>query len=148
MMQTADLILDALPNENIGELTATLHEAQLPHNDLAGTDKRFFCASVDGTIVGYVGLEIYRKDALLRSAVIFKPARSKGYGRQMVEALLDIAFQVGVERVWLLTETAPEFFEKLGFSRVDRALAPSSIVASEEFASMCPTSAVFMLRAL
>jgi amino-acid N-acetyltransferase len=148
MTPPAVLTLDALPGENVGDLAATLHEARLPHADLAGADKRFFCASVDGAIVGYVGLEIYGTDALLRSAVVFRAARGNGYGRQMVDALLEIAFEVGVQRVWLLTETATGFFEKAGFVRAPRSLAPPAIAATEEFAAICPGSAAFMLRTL
>lgn len=147
-MMAVLLTLDALPGEDVGELAATLSEARLPHADLAGPDKRFFCASVEDTIVGYVGLEIYGIDALLRSAVVFIPARHKGYGRLMVQRLLDIADQLGVKRVWLLTETAAGFFAKEGFVVVDRALAPASIAASEEFATVCPASATLMLREL
>lgn len=145
---TAQLTLDALPGEDVGEMAATLRDAQLPHADLAGADKRFFCASVEGTIVGYVGLEIYGIDALLRSAVVFIPARHKGYGRLMVRQLLEIANQLGVKRVWLLTEVAAGFFAKEGFVAVERALAPTSIAASEEFATICPASATFMVREL
>lgn len=148
MTEQPILTLEALPKENVGDMTATLHEARLPHADLAGADKRFFCASIDGTVVGYVGLEIYGAEALLRSAVVFMAARGKGFGRQMVDALLEIAFEVGVQRVWLLTQTARGFFEKLGFVSVDRSQAPPAIVASEEFASACPPSATFMLRRL
>ncbi len=142
------LTLDALPGEDVGDLAATLSEARLPYADLAGADKRFFCASVEDTIVGYVGLEIYGIDALLRSAVVFIHARHKGYGRLMVQQLLDIADQLGVKRVWLLTEVAAGFFAKEGFVVVDRGLAPASIAASEEFATICPASATFMLREL
>lgn len=142
------LTLEPLPGENIGELATTLHEARLPHGDLFGADKRFFCATVEGIVVGYVGLEIYGKDALLRSAVIFMPSRGKGFGRQMVAALLEIALHLGVERVWLITQTAAGFFEKLGFVRVDRALAPPAIAATEEFRTICPAEATFMMRTL
>ncbi len=146
--ELAALTLEALPNENVGELAATLHDAALPHADLIGADKRFFCAVVDDGIVGYVGLEIYGAEALLRSAVIFRAARGKGYGRMMIEALLDIAFEVGIQRVWLLTETATAFFEKLGFQTVDREKAPPAIAATDEFAALCPDTASLMVRAL
>lgn len=148
MTELATLTLEALPSENVGELASTLHEARLPHVDLAGADKRFFCATVGGTVVGYVGLEIYGREALLRSAVVFKSARGRGFGRQMIDALLEIAFEVGIKRVWLLTETATGFFEKLGFVSADRSLAPPAIATTEEFVAVCPASAIFMVRTL
>jgi amino-acid N-acetyltransferase len=146
MSGTAALTLEALPGERVDELAATLHDARLPSSDLAGSDKRFFCAHVGSTAVGYVGLEIHGEDALLRSAVIFKHARGQGWGRQMVEGLMEIAFDVGVERVWLLTETAAGFFAKVGFHPVDRLVAPPEIATSEEFTRLCPSRATLMLR--
>jgi amino-acid N-acetyltransferase len=50
----------------------------------------------------------------------------------------------GVEQVFLLTETAPVFFGRLGFSDVDRAAVPDTIRATVEFASACPASARVM----
>ena len=66
----------------------------------------------------------------------------------MIERLLALAGDYGIERVWLLTTSAPGFFAKLGFSDVDRASVPAAIAASEEFTHLCPDTAVCMVRAL
>jgi N-acetylglutamate synthase-like GNAT family acetyltransferase len=146
VMDAGDVILEPLPGDGLDDLAATLHDADLPHRDLAGTSKRFFCASVGGEIVGYVGLEISGADALLRSAVIFIHARHRGLGRAMVERLLANARDYGIMRVWLLTTSARGFFAKLGFADIDRVAVPTVIAASEEFALHCPTSAACMIR--
>ena len=143
-----ELVLEPLPGDGMDDLAATLREAELPHQDLAGKSKRFFCASVSGEIVGYVGLEITGADALLRSAVIFIRARRRGLGRAMIERLLALAAEYGIERVWLLTTSAPGFFARLGFADVERTMVPLAIAASEEFGDLCPATAVCMLRAL
>lgn len=148
MGEPGSLILEPLPGDDIDELAATLREAELPHQDLGGLTKRFFCASVGGKIVGYVGLEISGTDALLRSAVIFIRARHCGHGRSMVERLLAVATDYGVERVWLLTTSAPGFFAKIGFTDVNRATVPTALAASEEFALHAPATAVCMVRDL
>lgn len=148
MTEADSLILEPLPGDDIDELAATLREAELPHHDLAGLTKRFFCASIGGEIVGYVGLEISGVDALLRSAVIFSRARHRGHGRAMVDRLLRLAADYGIQRVWLLTTTAPGFFARLGFADVDRATVPATIAASEEFALYACADAVCMVREL
>lgn len=148
MIEREELILEPLPGDGMDDLAVTLREADLPHEDLAGTSKRFFCASVAGDIVGYVGLEITGADALLRSAVIFIRARRKGLGRAMIERLLALAGEYGIERVWLLTTSAPGFFARLGFDDVARTTVPAAIAASEEFTRLCPDTAVCMVRAL
>ncbi len=147
MIETVDLTLEPLPGDGLDDLASTLREAELPHADLGGVSKRFFCASVAGEIVGYVGLEISGPDALLRSAVIFMNARHRGRGQAMIERLLAVAAKHGIERVWLLTTSAPGFFAKLGFVDVNRATVPGVIAASEEFAAT-RASAVCMVREL
>jgi amino-acid N-acetyltransferase len=148
MIEREELVLEPLPGDGMDDLAATLREAELPHQDLAGKSKRFFCASAGGRIVGYVGLEVSGPDALLRSAVIFIHARRQGLGRAMIERLLALASDYGIERVWLLTTSAPGFFARLGFGDVERAGVPAAIAASEEFTHLCPATAVCMVREL
>lgn len=62
-------------------------------------------------------------------------------------ALLRLA-EAGVTDAWLLTTTIAPLAEKLGFRRVDRALAPTEIQASRQFAALCPSSAILMHRSL
>lgn len=147
-MPMPDLELEPLPGEGLAELSFALRHERLPDADLLGTEKRFFCASVQGAIVGYVGLERHGREAILRSAVIFPHARRHGYGRAMVEQLLRVAANDKVERVWLLTTSAPRFFARVGFASVDRAAVPPAIAASAEFAGLCPETAACMVRGL
>ena len=85
MIEREDLVLEPLPDDGMDDLASTLREAELPHQDLAGKSKRFFCASVSGEIVGYVGLEISGPDALLRSASP-KPSLAKKPGAEVVSS--------------------------------------------------------------
>mgnify|MGYP001501911335 CR=1 FL=1 len=137
------VVLHLLDADDAG-LIAALRGEGLPD---AG-DGRYFTAHEHGDLVGYVGLEISGPDALLRSAVIFIRARRRGLGRAMIERLLALASEYGIERVWLLTTSAPGFFAKLGFDHVERTTAPPAIAASEEFSDLCPSTAVCLVRAL
>jgi len=50
--------------------------------------------------------------------------------------------------VWLLTTTAREFFERLGYAAVDRADVPGAIRATAQFSSLCADSATVMVKRL
>ena len=130
-----------------GELKDALRQAGLPTEDLGRPEQRFwrFTAS-DGGPVGYAGLEGIGPDLLLRSVLIDPAARGHGHGRALVEAIAGEAARLGVERLWLLTLDAAGFFEKAGFTRVPRDEAPPAIAATAEFTSLCPVSAVCMIR--
>lgn len=59
-----------------------------------------------------------------------------------------IAEADGAQSLHLLTTTAPDFFEARGYEHRDRSQAPKAISSSEEFKSLCPTSAVYMVKDL
>ncbi|MBI4587974.1 MAG: hypothetical protein HY725_03990 [Candidatus Rokubacteria bacterium] len=65
-------------------------------------------------------------------------------GRALTERLLREARRQGVKRVLLLTETAPEFFAKVGFRRIAREEADAAVQGSVEFRTACCQSAVCM----
>ncbi|UKJ76699.1 arsenate reductase (glutaredoxin) (plasmid) [Azospirillum brasilense] len=114
----------------------------LPTDDLDEPGRRFWRVADDQGTLGYGGLEVHGADALLRSVVVPAERRGAGGGRIVVAAVCAQAVTLGVERLWLLTTGAAGFFERLGFQRVERALAPSAIQSSAQFAGLCPGSAV------
>jgi amino-acid N-acetyltransferase len=58
---------------------------------------------------------------------------------------LDEAKKKKLKAIYLLTETARDFFQKKGFTAVHREQVPEEVKASSEFAHVCPTSAVVMM---
>lgn len=97
-------------------------------------------------IVGVIGLERFGRLALLRSAVLADGWRGCGFGRELVDALVEHARSIGVDELYLLTTTAERFFARHGFMRIDRADVPASVRASIEFTSACPDTAIAMKR--
>jgi amino-acid N-acetyltransferase len=57
-----------------------------------------------------------------------------------------MATELKIREIYLLTTTAAEFFTHLGYRQVDRALAPAAIASTKEFSSLCPSTAVFMVK--
>ncbi|WP_336922615.1 GNAT family N-acetyltransferase [Aquipuribacter sp. SD81] len=86
---------------------------------------------------------------LLRSVVVAPPWRGTGTGARLVRHLLDGAASTAAPQapVALLTETAGDWFGRLGFRVVAREDLPTALSASVQVASACPASAVAMLRA-
>ena len=87
---------------------------------------RDFFVYVDstGVVGGLTALHIDLVDlAEVRSLVVRNDLRGAGIGRRLVEAALEEARQVEIERVYTFTRI-PEFFARLGFIEVDRAELP------------------------
>jgi amino-acid N-acetyltransferase len=110
--------------------------------------KHFFFVGSVGSPLGLVGLELYGTDALLRSLVVGENARGKGLGSTLVAHAEQYASTKGVRSLYLLTTTAEAFFKRLGYAQINRSQAPASIKETREFASLCPASSAFMMKAL
>jgi amino-acid N-acetyltransferase len=71
-----------------------------------------------------------------------------GVGQALTAAALQLARDLHVPFVYLLTTTAEQFFPKFGFERIERRAVPESVQASIEFTSACPSSATVMRKVL
>jgi amino-acid N-acetyltransferase len=115
---------------------ALLQAQELPVSDITDEHlEHFFFVRSDGSLTGLVGLELYGANTLLRSLVVGENARSKGLGSALVEHAEQYAGSKGVRSIYLLTTTAEAFFKRVGYERIDRSRAPSSIERTREFAS-------------
>lgn len=97
-----------------------------------------------GQIVGVAALEIHERAGLLRSVAVAPGERGRGTGIALVADRLAMAWANGLASIYLLTTTAAPLFRRFGFAAADRAGAPAALVASPEFAALCPASAACM----
>jgi amino-acid N-acetyltransferase len=126
-----------------------LQHAELPTDDIAEHVSGFLVAEeASGGITGAVALERYDDVGLLRSLVVTRASRGHGLATRLCRTLLARAQRRGLQHVYLLTIDADGFFARLGFTPIDRSLAPASIGDTREFSSLCPATAVFMHRRL
>ena len=125
-----------------------LEVAGLPVAGVLPTLPDFQVVDVEGRVVGAAGLEVYGRDALLRSVVVEANARSSGLGVSLVERILEHARERDVRAVYLLTTAADGYFPRFGFERITREQAPEGVKASVEFRDACPASAVVMRKLL
>jgi len=131
------------------EVRRLLGAAELPAADLTPRHlEDFFGCGPEHAPKGVVGLEIHGPEALLRSLAVDESSRGHGCGKALVAEVERYAQGRGVRRVYLLTTTAAEFFEGLGYTAAAREEAPESIRGTSEFSSLCPTSSAFMVKDL
>lgn len=135
--------------EDYPAICALLIEQGLPSEDVAlGQANRFHLAIQDGVLLACAGLEPYESDALLRSVAVAKHARSKGFGRALVDIAERDATAMGARRLFLLTTTAAGYFTALGYEPFERSQVPRPLQCSSQFSLLCPASATCMVKDL
>jgi amino-acid N-acetyltransferase len=127
---------------------ALLEDAGLP---LDGADPAFehgVVAEVGDTLSGGAAVELYGTDGLLRSVVVSPALRGTGIGLALVTAAEEMAADLGIRDLYLLTETAVDWFPRLGYVELERAEAPDGIAGSWEFRFACVERGILMRRTL
>ena len=131
-------------SSSLETLKGFLHSNKLPFEDIILNGNEFFIYENGGDLIGSCGLEFYGDYALLRSLATKTAVRGTGLGKEILKDIIGVAKKKSVKTIYLLTETAPVFFEKNGFRKQSREEAPTEIKSSSEFSSVCPVSAVLM----
>src|SRR5215469_4254765 len=116
----------------------------LPTSDLSAARPEFVVASSAGQVIGVGALERFGRVALLRSIAVETQRRGFGTGHLIVEELERRARAAAVNQLILLTLTARDFFERLGYRVQGREQVPAPVLDSAEFRSLCPASAICM----
>ena len=143
-----DKLLDAIGDplrpakrSDMAEIRALLEQTKLPlepaRDDQFGN---FYVLRNERGVVGCVALQVLGDDAILRALSVDMEWRGAGYGWMLADMAVGQARWRGVRRIYLLTETASDFFAaKFGFRVVDRTTVGRGIAASETFSQ--PTAA-------
>ncbi len=116
----------------IRELLAKAELTEEPARDAQFSS--FYMLRNEQGVVGSVALEVHGDDAILRALAVHPEARGAGYGWMLADLAIGQARWRGVRRIYLLTESASDFFAaKFGFRVVDRSTLSKQIAASETF---------------
>ena len=134
--------------EDAASIRILLERAGLPTSDLISSKPEFIVAYEDAGLIGAGALQRFETIALLRSVAVTSSRRGGGIGRLIVEELERRARAAHVTQLVLLTQTAQRFFEHQGYRAIERQSVPEALQASEEFRSLCPTSATCMSKTL
>jgi amino-acid N-acetyltransferase len=134
-------------SSDLGGIRWLLSSENLPIEDLTEESLKHFLVMRDsGGVVGAVGLELHGGVVLLRSLAVAGKHRKRGLGKALADAAESLAYKLGASAIYLLTTTAADFFAARGFRIVARAEVPAAIKATTEFASLCPSTAIVMVK--
>ncbi|WP_340105393.1 arsenic resistance N-acetyltransferase ArsN2 [Rhodohalobacter sp. 8-1] len=129
------------------EIDSLLTSCDLPVKDLTNNESvLFFTERSNDQLTGVVGIEKYSTIGLLRSLAVTPTHRGKGLGRKLVRHTEKMAAEMEIHSLWLLTDTAADFFETLEYETANRSIAPEAIWQSTQFRDLCPDSAVLMTK--
>jgi amino-acid N-acetyltransferase len=129
-------------------IQSLLKQCDLPYQDISSHLANFITAKAGKAIIGVNGLEIYGKDALLRSLAVDPAWRGRNVSSELNARILARARQKGVKHLYLLTQTVENYAVKLGFYKIARDNTPPTIQATTEFKSLCPETAVCMMKTI
>jgi amino-acid N-acetyltransferase len=142
------IIASYVPHDELA-LNTLLQAADLSTEDITPEMLEYFLVAHAGpALAGAVGLEVLGEVGLLRSVAVDEAHRGLGLGKRLVEAMEEHAREAGVRELYLLTTTAEGFFAGLGYQKISREQAPTSVAATAQFAELCPSSSCFMVKAL
>ena len=80
----------------------------------------------------------------MRSVAIHPDFQKEGYGTSLVNRIIELARRKDITKLFLLTNTAEEYFKKKGFNIVLRDQVPDDMKESVEFKVLCTSSPVMM----
>ena len=128
------------------EIIVLLSAEKLPVADLPLSLNNFLVALQNNEVIGVVGMEVYDTSALLRSLAVHAAHRGQGIADQLLQNIASLGTLKGITELYLLTETAPAYFEKKGFVNITRAEVPDGVQQSSQFSNVCPQSAIVMKK--
>ena len=141
---SADAIV-RLDSARLPRLRGLLEASHLPADDCDEQADNFYAIFDRDRLLAAGGLQPAGDYFLLRSLVVDEACRGRGLARVLAEFLLSTAEQAGSPAVYLLTETAADYFIRLGFETVARELVPADVRQTRQFASLCPDDARCMV---
>lgn len=123
-----------------------LKETKLDASDLKQANIRLFTLIENDQVVAVGGLEIIDDVALLRSVAVNPKHQKKGIGAQLVSSIEKIAKESGFTALYLLTNTAANFFTANGYKIINRDDFAEPLKRTAQFSGLCPVSAICMKK--
>jgi len=138
---------DATQND-LEAIRGLLDICNLPSVDCEEHLNNFILVQENNNVIGVGSLEVYNNVGLLRSIAVLPNSRNNGVGTIIYELVEKRALDLGVKFLYLLTESADEYFSSFGFSLKERNDVPLLIMKTKQFKDLCPSTAKVMYREL
>lgn len=133
--------------EDLGAIKTLLAICLLPTQELRSGSLRFFVAESERGIIGVAGVDDCGNGiAFLRSVAVMPGYRKQQIGRRLVSRVIVDAEELGIGELYLLTESAADYFQGFGFSGVSRDSAPPELRNAPLYGRLCTGSARLLLR--
>lgn len=134
---------------DLQEVVELLNASDLPEAGLRCSPGTLILTARDvDRLVGCAALEVSGEGALLRSVAVAADRRGAGLGDRLVDAALDLACNLHIVEVYLLTEGSEGFFARHGFQPYDRSRVPSAVAGSPGFTACRCADATCMAKRL
>lgn len=135
--------------EDLGAIKVLLAVCLLPTQEVDDAHCAFFVAESERGIIGVCSIESCGGCvALLRLLGVMPGYRKQQIGRRLINRAMNYAEEQGLDHLYLLTETARNYFQSVGFSIQDKKAAPGELGQSKLFAQLSRTNAQLMFRHL
>lgn len=96
-------------------------------NELYRHLRDFFVVEAGGKLAGCSALELFTEElGEVRSLVVIDEFKGRGFGKLLVERVIEEARRIGLKRLMALTYV-PTFFHKLGFKTVPKEALPEKV---------------------
>lgn len=142
------MIFTELNPEEFDSTFGLLEESKLDASDLKQANIRLFSMTENNKLVGVGGLEIFNDQALLRSVAVDTAYQKQGLGALLVRRIEKAAKELGLSALYLLTNTAADFFKAQNYQVIHRDNFADSLKQTAQFSGLCPVSAVCMKKEL
>jgi amino-acid N-acetyltransferase len=140
--------IDRATVQDAADIERLLGACGLPAADVVPHLSNFLLAKAGADLAGVIGLEPAGRFGLLRSLAVAPAFRNRGVAGALRARVEQQAAEQGIRALYLLTTSAEGFFAASGFARVGRDAVPEGIRSTREFSSLCPESAVVMVKPL
>lgn len=135
--------------KDLGAIKSLLSRCQLPTDDLTEASAGSFLVAASGDeILGVCGIEVFGRDGLIRSLAVDPELRGRKLGERLVAENESKALAASIERLYLLTTTARDYMQRLGYADIARESAPEPVRAHPQFRGLCPASAKCLAKNL
>ena len=139
--------MDLKPIENKSAIVSKLlHQNNLSTEGITEKDVQFFAMYEEEIALGIGAFTVCGVFAMLRSVCIDHRYQKRGLGNVLCNQLFIKAKELGLENIYLLTDTAEGFFKKQNFNRIKREELPIVLENNILVQSACSMNSVVMYR--
>ena len=134
---------------DLPSIAALLQCSFLPTVGIALESAKFLVAETQSNdIIGVLGAQQEGTSTLLRSFAVAESWRSQGVGTALVNTMLTLLLEQNNKQLYLLTETAATYFERLDFQAISREEIPQTLLVQSGLYQACPCSSQCLKKEL